>query len=130
MTTVTSTTGRRGIEPEHMRNLAISAAKAGMRVLVVPVPQGAGAALFESLDPAELDDVTHVVRTAGREGVRFTNGGALRIISAYSARGGGARGQRADVVLVDGGALPDERLELELAPIVTAGGALVVAPLG
>lgn len=126
---MTSTTEHRGIEPEHMRNLALSAAKAGKRVLVVPLTQDAGAALFESLDPAELDDVTHVVRTRGREGVRFTNGGALRIVSAFSARGG-ARGQSADVVLVDGGALPDERLERELAPIVTAGGALVVAPLG
>lgn len=127
-----STTEHRGIEPEHMRNLAVSAAKAGKRVLVVPVTQDAGRALFESLDAAELDDVTHVVRTRGRECVRFANGGALRIVSARSARarGGGARGQSADVVLVDGGALPDERLERELAPIVTAGGALVVAPLG
>lgn len=120
----------RGLEPGHLRDVALPAAKAGKRVLVVPVQQHAGAALFEALDPAELDDVTHVVRTRGRECVRFANGGSLHIVSAHSARGGGARGAYADVVLVDGGALPDERLERELAPAIATDGALVVAPLG
>ncbi|MHA7620253.1 hypothetical protein ACX12M_17205 [Cellulosimicrobium cellulans] len=120
----------RGLEPGHLRDVALPAAKAGRRVLVVPVTQDAGDALFEALDPTELDDVTHVVRTRGRECVRFANGGSLRIVSAGGARRGGARGTSADVVIVDGGALPDERLERELAPTWRHGGSLVVAPLG
>lgn len=110
---------------------AVALARGGRTVLVVPETREAGRALFETIDPATLVDVTHVRRSTGRELVKFTGGGEVRFTSAGSVRLGGARGHRADVVLVDSRALPDDRLTHELEPCVaTTGGSLVVAPLG
>src|SRR5690606_27496068 len=70
---------------------AVALAKGGRTVLVVPETQDAAAALFESIDPGTLTDVTHVRRTRGRELVKFTSGGEVRFTSAGSARLGAAR---------------------------------------
>ena len=116
-----------GLEPEHVRNVALPAARIGKSVIVIPVTESASDHLFRSLDPADLDTASRVVRTHGDQSVHFDNGGHLRFISAGRARRGGARGYSADLIVIDGAALPDERLETDLVPALRPSGAFVVA---